>query len=90
MKDEPFTSTDLRKNETVSGTYTHKVFHLKEKASWFLRMLLPKEAMKLEEKSWNAYPYTKTVITNPGYMKKNFYIIVETLYVQDKGGSENV
>lgn len=53
-------------------------------------MLLPKEALKLEEKSWNAYPYTKTELTNPGYMKDDFSITIETMYVNDKGTSENV
>lgn len=27
---------------------------------------------------------------NPGYMKDNFYIVIETMHYADKGVSENV
>lgn len=43
-----------------NGQYTHKVFHIgKHIPSWF-RSILPKAALRVEEESWNAYPYTRT------------------------------
>jgi len=29
----------------------------------FVRMIMPKGTMEFHEESWNAYPYSKTVIT---------------------------
>ena len=29
-------------------------------------------------------------LQNPGYMKDNFYIVIETMHYADKGISENV
>lgn len=43
-----------------SGQYTHKVYHIgMHIPSWF-RSILPKAALRVEEESWNAYPYTRT------------------------------
>ena len=41
-------------------------------------------------KSWNAYPYCKTVLTNPDYMKANFIMKIESIHLPDKGTTENV
>lgn len=46
--------------------------------------------MEIHEEAWNAYPYCRTVITNPKYMKENFVICIESLHVADGGDSENV
>ena len=46
--------------------------------------------MQLEEEAWNATHYCKTVITNPGYMKDSFKLILETYCLPDRGESENV
>ena len=43
----------------------------------------------LHEESWNAYPYCKTVITNPTYMKGSFRVILESLHLADRGESPN-
>jgi hypothetical protein len=43
-----------------SGQYTHKVYHIgKHIPSWFCS-ILPQAALRVEEESWNAYPYTRT------------------------------
>lgn len=43
-----------------TGQYTHKVYHIgMHIPSWF-RSILPKAALRVEEESWNAYPYTRT------------------------------
>ena len=49
-----------------------------------------KNGMDLHEEAWNAYPYCKTVITNPGYMKDAFKVVIESLHLPDNGKSENV
>ena len=40
--------------------------------------------------AWNAYPYCKTVLTNPGYMKENFVIKIESFYKPSRGEEVNV
>lgn len=47
-----------------------------------VRYLVPKGSLKIHEEAWNAYPYCKTVITNPDYMKNNFFICIESMHVQ--------
>lgn len=56
-------------------------------AGW-LKALLPKSAMTVEEEAWNAYPYTKTRYTCPFVAK--FSIEIETRYLNDGGQTENV
>ena len=45
--------------------------------------------MDIHEEAWNAYPYCKTVVSNPGYMKENFIIIIESLHLPDRGEKHN-
>ena len=73
------------------GQYTHKIYHLEQKVPKFVKVLAPKGALEIDEEAWNAYPYCKTVLTNPRYMKDNFIISVTTKHVDnDRGGLENV
>ena len=39
------------------------------KVPGWIKAIAPEGALRLEEKAWNAYPYCKTVLTNPEYMK---------------------
>ncbi|KAG8597580.1 hypothetical protein GDO81_002329 [Engystomops pustulosus] len=55
--------------------------------SWF-RSILPKAALRVEEESWNAYPYTRTRYTCP-FVEK-FSIDIETFYKSDSGELANV
>ena len=56
-----------------------------------LRYLAPAGSLKLTEKAWNCSEYCRTVITNPGYMKENFLLKIETMCVEnDRGDRENV
>ena len=64
------------------------MIHLASKVPNFIRFLFSK-ALDVQEEAWNAYPYCRTVITNPGYMKDNAYIKIETLHAQDAGTNEN-
>uniref|UniRef100_A0A8V5H427 Uncharacterized protein n=1 Tax=Melopsittacus undulatus TaxID=13146 RepID=A0A8V5H427_MELUD len=71
-----------------NGQYTHKVYHIgMHIPSWF-RSILPKAALRVEEESWNAYPYTRTRYTCP-FVEK-FSIDIETYYKTDPGDHVNV
>uniref|UniRef100_A0A9J8CEZ0 Phosphatidylinositol transfer protein membrane associated 2 n=1 Tax=Cyprinus carpio carpio TaxID=630221 RepID=A0A9J8CEZ0_CYPCA len=71
-----------------SGQYTHKVYHIGQHIpSWF-RSILPKAALRVEEESWNAYPYTRTRYTCP-FVEK-FSIDIETYYRSDTGCHNDV
>uniref|UniRef100_A0A674NQV6 Phosphatidylinositol transfer protein membrane associated 2 n=1 Tax=Takifugu rubripes TaxID=31033 RepID=A0A674NQV6_TAKRU len=71
-----------------SGQYTHKVYHIgMHIPSWF-RSILPKAALRVEEESWNAYPYTRTRYTCP-FVEK-FSIDIETYYKPDTGDQVDV
>ncbi|XP_027595610.1 membrane-associated phosphatidylinositol transfer protein 2 isoform X3 [Pipra filicauda] len=71
-----------------NGQYTHKVYHIgMHIPSWF-RSILPKAALRVEEESWNAYPYTRTRYTCP-FVEK-FSIDIETYYKTDPGDHSNV
>ncbi|XP_039875687.1 membrane-associated phosphatidylinositol transfer protein 2-like isoform X5 [Simochromis diagramma] len=70
------------------GQYTHKVYHIgMHIPSWF-RSILPKAALRVEEESWNAYPYTRTRYTCP-FVEK-FSIDIETYYKPDTGNQADV
>jgi hypothetical protein len=56
--------------------------------SGWLKALLPKSAFIVEEKAWNAYPYTRTRYTCP-FIEK-FSLDIETVYREDCGDIENV
>ncbi|XP_077478109.1 membrane-associated phosphatidylinositol transfer protein 2 isoform X3 [Stigmatopora argus] len=71
-----------------SGQYTHKVYHIgKHIPSWFCS-ILPQAALRVEEESWNAYPYTRTRYTCP-FVEK-FSIDIETFYMPDTGNQSDV
>jgi hypothetical protein len=42
------------------GQYTHKIYHVGSHLPGWLKSLMPKTALIVEEEAWNAYPYTKT------------------------------
>ncbi|XP_045597824.1 phosphatidylinositol transfer protein alpha isoform [Procambarus clarkii] len=86
---EPFTDHPLLGGKFTSGQYTYKIFHLKKKVPAFIRLLAPEGALEVHEKSWNAYPYSKTLYCNP-YMKDDFLISVETIHAADRGNTENI
>ncbi|XP_068609251.1 membrane-associated phosphatidylinositol transfer protein 2-like [Brachionichthys hirsutus] len=71
-----------------SGQYTRKVYHIgKHIPSWFCS-ILPQAALRVEEESWNAYPYTRTRYTCP-FVEK-FSIDIETYYKPDTGNQADV
>uniref|UniRef100_A0A672I7U2 Phosphatidylinositol transfer protein membrane associated 2 n=1 Tax=Salarias fasciatus TaxID=181472 RepID=A0A672I7U2_SALFA len=71
-----------------TGQYTRKVYHIgKHIPSWFCS-ILPQNALRVEEESWNAYPYTRTRYTCP-FVEK-FSIDIETYYKPDTGDQGDV
>ncbi|XP_071537192.1 phosphatidylinositol transfer protein alpha isoform-like [Panulirus ornatus] len=89
LTNEPFTDLQFHDGAFTSGQYTHKIFHLKKKVPAFIRLVAPEGALQIHEKSWNAYPYSKTIYSSP-FMKEDFLISIETLHVPDRGTSENI
>lgn len=89
LKNEPFDNHPLLGDEYSKGQYTYKIYHLKSKVPSFIRLLAPEGSLEMHEEAWNAYPYCRTVISNPTYMKKNFTVCIETLHAPDMGTQEN-
>ncbi|KNC74539.1 phosphatidylinositol transfer protein alpha isoform [Sphaeroforma arctica JP610] len=85
IKNEPFENH----KDYGSGQYTFKKYHLASKVPKFVKMLAPEGSLVLEEEAWNAFPYCKTVLKNPSYMKDNFFIDVSTHHLADAGTTEN-
>ncbi|XP_025836899.1 protein retinal degeneration B isoform X2 [Agrilus planipennis] len=70
------------------GQYTQKVYHVGSHLPGWLKGILPKTALMVNEEAWNAYPYTKTRYTCP-FVEK-FYLEIETYYFGDNGHQDNV
>jgi len=90
QKNEPYEDVPLLGGKFNNGQYTYKIYHLASKVPSFVRMIAPKGSLEIHEEAWNAYPYCKTVLSNPGYMKENFYIKVESYHLPGRGDLENV
>nr|CAH0110947.1 unnamed protein product [Daphnia galeata] len=79
LRSEPFNDV-LLNNTRHSGQYTYKIYHMGSKAPGFMKHLMPKGSFEFHEESWNAYPYSKTVITNPKFMKEDFQLVIESMH----------
>jgi len=89
VKNEPYTGQPLLNGAYDSGQFTHKIFHLASRVPSAIRLVAPTGSLEIVEEAWNAYPYCRTVVTNPKYMKDGFYIKIETLHAQDAGTQPN-
>ncbi|XP_018907880.1 phosphatidylinositol transfer protein alpha isoform isoform X1 [Bemisia tabaci] len=96
IKNEPFSpgcnepKIPLLGGKYTTGQYTYKIYHLQSKVPPFIRYLAPKGSLEIHEEAWNAYPYCKTVLTNPGFMKDNFSISIESFHIADSGDHNNI
>ena len=43
-------------------------------------ILKAENVYEFHEEAWNTYPYCKTVVTNPSYMKDNFKVEIESMH----------
>jgi hypothetical protein len=77
IKNEPFED-----KQNGSGQYTFKVYHLSSKVPKIVKVFAPNGSLQLHEESWNAYPYCRTILTNP-YLQDNFKI--ETISKHEEG-----
>jgi len=84
VKNEPF------EDENGKGQFTHKIVHIGSHLPAWVKAILPGSMTQVEEKSWNAFPYVKTVYTLPGVFGDRFCITSETRYYDDDGSKENV
>lgn len=89
VRNEPFENFPLLGGLFTKGQYTYKIYHLDTKVPSLVRLITPKGALAIHEEAWNAYPYCKTVITNPDYMKDGFKLTIETVHAPDRGTQEN-
>ncbi|XP_065202321.1 protein retinal degeneration B isoform X2 [Planococcus citri] len=74
--------------EGTNGQYTKKIYYVREYLPGWIKSLLPKSSLNVEEEAWNAYPYTKTRYTSP-FIEK-FFIEIDTVYRGDYGDQYNV
>jgi len=90
VRNEPFYNHPLLGGKYHTGQYTYKIYHVSSKVPGFIRLLAPKGSLEIHEEAWNAYPYCRTVITNPTYMKEKFIILIESFHIDDRGDKYNV
>ena len=90
IKNEPYDNIPLLNGQFTKGQYTLKKYFLASKVPKLISALAPSGSLELQEEAWNAYPYCKTVLSNPNYMKENFFIKIETFHYADRGTSENI
>ncbi|QQP31700.1 Phosphatidylinositol transfer protein beta isoform [Caligus rogercresseyi] len=89
LRNEPFKGEPLFDGRFSEGQYTHKIYHLASRVPGYIRAIAPKGSLEVHEEAWNAYPYCRTILTNPTYMKDNFYVKIETFHLPDRGESAN-
>ena len=80
-------STNTKDDKKSYYSHFPNLILLSHLPGWF-KSLLPTSALIVEEKSWNAYPYTKSVFSCP-FVEK-FSLEIETYYTPDGGKMENV
>jgi len=81
LKNEPYDDVPLLNGKFTKGQYTYKIYHLASKVPSWIKMVAPKGSLEVHEEAWNAYPYCKTVLSNPGYMKVRAYRVSWVLFM---------
>ncbi|XP_014259909.1 phosphatidylinositol transfer protein 1-like [Cimex lectularius] len=89
LVDEPFEGIPLLGGKYTSGNYTKKRYHLSQRIPSKLRFMLPKTSLEFVEEAWNAYPYCKTLITNPNGFR-NLSIQIESMHVEGSTVDDNI
>jgi len=72
----------------TKGQYTKKILRMGSRIPDWIKSVIPENMLKVQEESWNAYPYCKTVYSNP-LLGDKMSIIQETRYLADDGSTEN-
>eukprot|EP01114_Cavostelium_apophysatum_P023507 TRINITY_DN8880_c0_g1_i1.p1 TRINITY_DN8880_c0_g1~~TRINITY_DN8880_c0_g1_i1.p1 ORF type:complete len:279 (+),score=36.98 TRINITY_DN8880_c0_g1_i1:52-888(+) len=78
--------------EFGKGIMTHRIIHIENRLPEWARKLLIRSGnvIHIEEKSYNFFPYIKTVYTCPLFSEEKFEIVVETRHAEDNGTTENI
>ena len=76
-----FNSSFLNVSDGVyrEGQFTKKKYFLASKLPSFISSLVGEENLVVEEESWNAFPFGRTIFKNPHYMKEHFFIQVHKI-----------
>eukprot|EP00472_Partenskyella_glossopodia_P014082 CAMPEP_0197530812 /NCGR_PEP_ID=MMETSP1318-20131121/33006_1 /TAXON_ID=552666 /ORGANISM="Partenskyella glossopodia, Strain RCC365" /LENGTH=540 /DNA_ID=CAMNT_0043086791 /DNA_START=353 /DNA_END=1975 /DNA_ORIENTATION=- len=84
LVNEPFDDGKLK------GNYTYKVFHVSERVPEWIKTIIPSlRTATLEEKSWNAYPFCKSVYECK-LLGDRFRMEVISMHLDnDRGQTEN-
>jgi hypothetical protein len=82
---EHFVDDDAADPRLEEGVHALKTLHLGARVPKLVKILTPKNALMLEEESWNCFPYCKTCYTSP-YFGKRFTLTVETMVLADDRG----
>lgn len=90
LTNEHFENIPLFDGRYSEGQYTRKIYHAHSKLPTLIKLIMPKGAVQVYEESWNAYPYSKTILTNPGYMRDAFKLVIESLHYGDTGKQDNI
>jgi len=83
LVNEPF------ENEIGKGLYTHRVLSIANRLPEWLKKLFIRDGsttFQVEEKSWNAFPFIKTIYTCPLFSEEKFEIIVITRHQMNEIG----
>ncbi|CAI5517221.1 unnamed protein product [Closterium sp. Naga37s-1] len=84
---EVIASEPFKDDVLGEGHFSHVVYHFQSRAPAWIRALAPVEALRLEEKNWNAFPRCRTEISCPYF--SNYKITTDSFHVADRGESEN-
>ena len=84
LKNEPYDASSpnckpLLNGKFTKGQYTYKIYRLASKGAGWIKMLAPAGSLEIHEEAWNAYPYCRTVLSNPGYMKVRYHDMFQLL-----------
>ena len=85
LESAEFENDDAEDSRMEAGLYTHKILYMGPRVPKLVRTLTPKDALMLDEKSWDCYPYSKTVYAS-NYFGKRFTMTVESMVVEDDRG----
>jgi len=90
---ELISSTEFESKKLGKGVYRRRVFHLGRTwklPDWSSR-IISENVLRVEEETWDCYPYIKTVYTCPLFGTERCKITALTIYKEnDRGESDNV
>jgi hypothetical protein len=90
VRNEPYENVPLLHGKFTAGQYTYKIYRLESRVPGWIKAIAPAGSLEIHEEAWNAYPYCKTVVSNPGYMKDKFEVVLDTYHLAGRAEQENV